>query len=317
MIASFIPLEFIMTRSLLFVLLFASSVFGQDAKKIPLLLIDGQNNHDWKSTTAALVATLKKTGRFDVTVATSPGRKGTKEQWASWRPSFDKARVVLSNYNGQPWPKPVQEAYVKFVENGGGAVNVHAANNAFQGWKTWNRMIGLGWRNNKFGPRVTVDGKTGKQIRTPPGEGPGAGHGPQHPFLVTVREPEHPIMKGLPTWWLHAKDELYHGQRGPGEDMLILSSAYSDKKKGGTGAHEPITWVIPHGKGHVVTTVLGHVWGGQKATPALQCVGFQTIVARSCEWAATGRVTLAVPAAFPDDKTTSTVPPAKLDWKTL
>lgn len=287
---------------------------AQDAAKIPVLLIDGQNNHDWAATTRKIVATLNKTGRFEVTVSTSPGRKGTKEEWAAWRPDFSKAKVVLSNYNGQPWPEEVRKGYTEFVEAGGGAVNVHAANNAFQGWKTWNRMIGLGWRGNKFGERVTIDDKTGKQIRTPVGEGPGAGHGPQHAFLITVREPNHPIMKGLPNWWLHAKDELYHGQRGPGQNMTILSSAYSAKEKRGTGQHEPITWVIPHGKGHVVTTVLGHVWRGQKEHPALHCVGFQTIVARSCEWAATGKVTIPVPAAFPTDKKISLVDPDKLDW---
>jgi len=306
-----------MIRSLVVGLVLATAVSAQGTKKIPLLVIDGQNNHDWAATSAEIIATLKQTGRFDVTVSTSPGKKATKEEWAAWRPDFSKARVVLSNYNGQPWPDPVKKGYTAFIENGGGGVNVHAANNAFQGWKTWNRMIGLGWRNNKFGPRVTVDGKTGAQIRTPAGEGPGAGHGPQHPFLITVRAPEHPIMKGVPTWWLHAKDELYHGQRGPGENMKILSSALSAKEKRGTGAHEPITWVIPYGKGNVVTTVLGHIWRGQdpKDRSALHCVGFQTILARSCEWAATGKVSIPIPSTFPTDKASSQVMPAEVVWK--
>ncbi|NRA95616.1 MAG: ThuA domain-containing protein [Planctomycetes bacterium] len=284
------------------------------AEEIRVLIIDGQNNHGWAGTTKAMKATLEATRRFSVTVSTSPGKKGTKEQWAAWRPAFKDHQVVVGNYNGQPWPDAVNNAYLAFVADGGGAVNVHAANNSFTNWKEWNKLIALGWRGPKFGDRVTVNDKTGAQIRTLKGKGPGAGHGRQHVFLVTVRAKEHPIMKGLPTWWKHAKDELYHGQRGPGQDMQILSSAWSDPKSGGTGDHEPITWVVPHGKGNVVTTVLGHHWGGQKDFDALHCVGFQTILARACEWAATGKVTIQVPKGFPTDKATSISAPGEISW---
>ncbi|MAG55009.1 MAG: hypothetical protein CMJ83_01830 [Planctomycetes bacterium] len=297
-------------------------VFTQDtaqtpAAKVRVLIIDGQNNHDWKATTAATKATLEHCGRFVVTVSTSPGKKATAEQWAAWRPEFGKHQVVLCNYNApNKWPEPVCKAFLAFIAAGGGCVNVHAANNAFRNWKTWNDLIGLGWRRPNFGDRITVNDKTGGLNRILKGVGRGAGHGRRHEFLVTVREKDHPIMKGIPTWWMHAKDELYHGQRGPGENMTVLSSAWSDPKSGGTGAHEPITWVIPHGKGHVVTTVLGHHGRGQKGHDALHCVGFQTILARACEWAATGKVTTAIPKGFPKDKKTSIVKPGDVNWGT-
>ena len=40
---------------------------------------------------------------------------------------------------------------------------------------------------------------------------PGAAgsQGLQHEFPVTVREPDHPIMRGLPVTWLNGRDELY------------------------------------------------------------------------------------------------------------
>ena len=44
--------------------------------------------------------------------------------------------------------------------------------------------------------------------------------------------PDHPITRGMPAEWMHAKDELYHGQRGPAKHMEILATAYSDKAKG-------------------------------------------------------------------------------------
>ena len=169
---------------------------------------------------------------------------------------------------------------------------VHAANNAFQDWPAWNDMIGLGWRDNKFGERITLD-EQGEVVRTPKGEGPGAGHGPQHEYTVKIRDAEHPVTKGLPAEWLHAKDELYHGQRGPAKDMLILATAFSDKAKGGTGTNEPMIWTIPYGKGRVFTTVLGHVSGDD--ITALKDPGFQIVVARGSEWAATGAVTIPVP----------------------
>lgn len=266
------------------------------AEKLRMLIIDGQNNHNWKAMTPPMTAALEATGRFAVEVATTPEKNASAEAWDSFRPDFAKYDVVLSNYNGQPWPDRVQKALEAYVANGGGLAVVHAANNAFEGWPEWNKMIGLGWRNNKFGDRVTMDDQ-GNVVRTPRGEGPGSGHGPQHEYLVVVRDAEHPIMKGLPKEWMHARDELYHGQRGPAEHMHILATAYSAPDKKGTGTNEPMIWVIPYGKGRVFTSVLGHV--GSPGDPAIQCVGFQTTVARGAEWAATGKVTLPVPDNFP------------------
>lgn len=262
------------------------------AEPLKLLIIDGQNNHDWKSTTPVLKAFLTKTGRFEVDVATSPPGKATPEAWDAFRPDFSRYAVILSNYNGELWPEEVQKNLEQFVMNGGGLVIVHAANNAFPQWGEWNKMIGLGWRGADFGDRITVD-DAGNIVRTPPKEGPGASHGAQHEFTIIARDREHPVMQGLPAEWLHAKDELYHGQRGPARDMHLLATAYAAKDKGGTGAHEPMVWWIPYGKGKVFTTVMGH------GDYSMKCVGFQAIVARGSEWAATGKVTLPIPENFP------------------
>jgi type 1 glutamine amidotransferase len=277
---------------------------GTSAETIRVLIIDGQNNHNWAAMTPPMKATLEKTGRFTVDVATTPPAKSLQEAWEKFRPDFSKYHVVLSNYNGESWPDEVNESLEKYVSGGGGLVIIHAANNAFPGWDEYNKMIGLGWRDPKFGDRLTLS-DDGKPIRTPKGEGPGAGHGPPHEFKVTVRDSDHPVTKGMPTEWMHAKDELYHGQRGPAENMHILATAYSAKDKGGTGAHEPMIWWIPYGKGRVFTTVMGHVMGDE--TVAIQCVGFQTVMNRGCEWAATGRVTLPVPQNFPSASETKLV----------
>jgi hypothetical protein len=276
--------------------------------RVRVLIIDGQNNHDWPRTTAALREALEATGRFTVSVSTTPPKGQPPDAWDAWRPDFTRVDAVVSDYNGEAWPERVQQAFVAFVEEGGGAVIVHAANNPFPDWPEFNRMIGLGWRKADFGDRLTVDDASGEVRRTPRGEGPGAAHGPAHEFRITVRRPEHPIMQGLPHVWMHGEDQLSHGQRGPAEDLTVLDSAYSAPEHGGTGAHEPMTWVVRYGKGQVVTTLLGHQWHDQANRPALDCVGFRTVFTRSVEWAGTGRVTIPVPASFPTADAPSHVP---------
>lgn len=261
------------------------------AEKIGVLIIDGQHNHNWKATTPVVKEALEKTGRFEVTVATTPGPKDPKEDWDKFRPDFSKCQVVLINYHGQPWPKEVNDAMTKFIEGGGGLVFYHAAVFSHQGWPEWNKMMGMGWRQASFGDRLALDDE-GKLVRMEKGKGPGSGHGPAHPFEVIVRDKEHPVMKGLPEKWLHVKDELYHGMRGPCENVSILATAFSAKDKGGTGMHEPMVWTVSYGKARVFVSVLGH----DAAATAVPDTA--TLLARGAEWAATGQVTIPVPAEF-------------------
>jgi len=268
---------------------FASPAPAADAEKIGVLIIDGQNNHDWKATTPVIKAMLEKTGRFNVEVLTSPPKGAPAEQWAGFKPDFSKYGVVFSNYNGQPWPEEVNKAFEKYMENGGGLVVYHAANNSFLQWPEWTKGVGLLWQNAEGGDRVALD-DAGKVVRTPKGEGPGAGHGPQHPYECVVRDPDHPVTKGLPAKFMHVKDELYQGQRGPAENMHILVTAWADPARKGTGAHEPLAWTVPWGKGRVFVNLLGHD-GTSVSDPA--CTA---LMVRGTEWAATGAVTIPPPA---------------------
>jgi uncharacterized protein len=290
-----------------------------DAPKIKVLIVDGQNNHQWANTTPLLKKILEDTGRFTVDGSTSPpakpspprlardatpAQKSVHEEklkthatvetefrakstdlWKNWRPMFAHFDVVVSNYNGETWPEGARAAFVAYVKNGGGFVSYHAANNAFPEWAEYNEMIGLGgWgdRTEKSGPYLRLrDGAWIKDLTA----GIGGSHGPQHEFIVEVRDPEHPITRGLPAKWKHAKDELYDRLRGPAVGVTVLASAFSDK----TQEHEPVLMVIPYGKGRVFHTTLGH------AVDAVNGLGFQTTFARGTEWAATGKVTLPSP----------------------
>jgi type 1 glutamine amidotransferase len=260
------------------------------------MIVDGQNNHDWKSTTPVMKKALEESGLFTVDVSTSP----SGNDLAGWKLDFAKYQVVVSNYNGANGPDDVQKSFVDYVKNGGGVVIVHAANNSFGDWKEYNEIIGLGgWggRNEKSGPYVYY--KDDKLVRDE-AKGNGGSHGAQHEFQVIVRDTEHPITKGMPTVWMHAKDELYDRLRGPAENMTVLATSWSDPKTGGRGADEPMIFTISYGKGRIFHTPMGH------ADYSMKCVGFITTLNRGPEWAATGQVTQEVPDDFPTkDKTSS------------
>ena len=179
------------------------------------------------------------------------------------------------------------------MKNGGGLVVIHAANNAFGKWDEWNEMIGLGgWggRNEKSGPWVYW--QSGEIVRDL-SKGRGGSHGVQHPFPIDVREPDHPIMKGLPPRFMHAKEELYNQLRGPAKNLTVLATALSPKDKRGSGRHEPVVMAIEYGKGRSCHNVLGH------AAAQMRSVAFIVLFQRGAEWAATGKVTQQVPADFP------------------
>ena len=265
------------------------------AAPLKALILDGQNNHDWKSSTPHLKQVIEATGLFAVDVATAPGKGG---DMGTFRPKFADYQVVVSNYNGERWTKETEEALVDFVRKGGGFVPVHAANNAFPDWKGFNEMIGVGgWggRDEKSGPWLHWEGKLIRDLSP----GPGGSHGKQHAFLMETRAPEHPVMKGLPTRWMHAKDELYDRLRGPAENVTVLATAYSDPATHGTGKNEALLFAIQFGRGRVFHTALGHNNGPDLTSQ--KCAGFIITLQRGVEWAATGKVTQKVPADFPGE----------------
>lgn len=279
--------------SLLLAAMLAAPVCSPAAEKLNVLIVDGQNNHDWRSTTPHLKQVLEASGRFLITVATSPGAGGDLK---GFKPTFAGYQAVLSNYNGESWSPETRAALVNYVRDGGAFVSVHAANNSFPDWPEYNELIGVGgWggRTEKSGPWLYWEEKLVRD--TSPG--PGGSHGAQHPFKMITRAPEHPIMAGLPAEWMHAKDELYDRLRGPAKNLTVLATAWSDPATNGTGKHEPLLFALSYGKGRVFHTALGHNNGADLT--AQRCVGFITTLLRGTEWAATGKVTIPVPTDFP------------------
>ena len=285
--------------------------------KLKALIVDGQNNHEvWPKSTIMMKQYLEDTGLFTVDIQRTKftwqakreqaflkyaGLAPTEDLNASkpdpdFAPEFSKYDVVVSNFgwNAADWPAETRKAFENYMENGGGLVSVHAADNSFPLWKGYNRMIGLGgWgnRNEKDGPYIYYNDE-GKLIRDT-SKGRGGTHGAQLEIPVTVRVSDHPITKGMPKHFLTTRDECYAKLRGPAEKMTVLATGEDAGRSDGKGRHEPILMTIDYGKGRVFHTTLGH------DTPALEGVAFITTFLRGTEWAATGKVTQALPKDFP------------------
>jgi type 1 glutamine amidotransferase len=290
--------------------------FSAEAK-LKVLIVDGQNNHEvWPKSTIMMKQYLEETGLFEVDVCR------TQFIWMAERekaylplagvgetqdlkepkmdpdfiPAFKNYDVVVSNFGWKAadWPEETQKALEKFMKKGGGFVSVHAADNSFPDWHEYNKMIGLGgWgdRNEKDGPYVYYTNE-GVLVRdTTPGSA--GSHGPQHLIPITVRVANHPITKGMPEVWMTTKDECYAKLRGPGENMTILATGKDMSGKAPTDRHEPILMVLDYGKGRVFHTTLGH------DDYSCEGVGFIISFIRGVEWAATGKVTTAIPYDFP------------------
>ena len=190
-------------------LFFAAAGVGLAAQRA--LLIDGASNdgRDWNQESGPVKAILESQGLFQVDVETATAQS---------QPVFEKYKLIVLNYGGNAWPVTTLAALDKYVTNGGGIVALPGADGAFPDSSSYNLMLGVSaaanrdehsgplwfYRNGNVAYDDTTPGKAGKFI--PPGE----------PFLITIRDTEHPITKGLPLSWLHVPDELVGRVRGPG-----------------------------------------------------------------------------------------------------
>src|SRR5262249_26175632 len=170
------------------------------------------------------------------------------------------------------WTDANKTAFADAVRGGKGLVVYHHASSAFvsgsESDKGFEKVIAGGWRKQ-------------------------GNHGKRHEVPGASRKPTHPITKGLPAEFQHANDELYQNSvMFP--DNVVLATAFSDAAKDpkNTGKHEPVVWVARYGQGRVCENVLGH------DVAAMNSPGFQTLLVRGVEWAATGEAAAPVPAGL-------------------
>lgn len=227
---------------------------------IKLLIITGDNAHDWKATTPVLEKFFTDSGKFKVDVTSTPAKDLTDENLA-------KYDVLVLNYHdakkpeGSVWTDANKQAFLKAVREGKGLVVYHFASAAFArpNWPEFEQAIAGGWRSQGY-------------------------HGPPHEFTVKKTAVKHPVSNGLPESFAHITDELYSASMRT-RGSLVLATAYSDPAKPmGTGMDEAVVWVNHFGKGRVFNCALGH---DAKAVADPPCAAWYV---RGAEWAATGKV---------------------------
>ncbi len=257
------------SRAILLIAIFCvGSLLAQTPPKIKVLILTGINNHEWAKTTPILRQYLEETGRFDVRVNEEVRGNGPE--------TFAPYDVLVLNYTdrhhteGPWWDNRAREAMMDFVRNGKALVCYHASNNAFWGWDEYDKMVGGTWRET-------------------------ANHTPYHSYTVKIIDPDHPITKGMPPTFAET-DELYENLTlQPG--IHVLATAYDDLTNCGkqthhcgSGTDQPMMFTYQYGMGRVFQTTLGH------DVKSIQGQGFRLTFVRGTEWAATGQVTIPVPA---------------------
>ena len=232
------------------------------AEKIRVLLLTGNNNHDFKTSTPFVKKILEESGKFTV-IETVPPKGMTADELAK----FD---VIVSNWNSwkntknaEGWPDEVKQAYLDFVKNGKGHVNVHAGGSSFyKGWDEYRKVVLMFWEKGK------------------------TGHGRQHEFTVNIDDKTHPVTAGIKDFNIF--EELWE-KPGVVEDARAIASAEHATKK--DGKKHPVIIVGQYGKGRCLATTLGH------GVKNMANDGFKQVLLRGTEWAATGKVSDGAAAA--------------------
>jgi uncharacterized protein len=227
---------------------------------IPTLVVSGANNHDWEWTSRNLRQILLTTGKFDVTITTDPATALADAAGVA------KYKLFVLDYNGPRWGEAAEKNFLAAVSGGAGVAVIHAADNAFPGFAEYEKLVGHLWRE-------------------------GTGHGNFHAYDLRITDYTHPITRGLGEIRQHP-DELYHNLvNTQNAAHKTIAVSHSSKESGGSGKDEPMILVGEYGRGRVFHTPLGHVWKGKEETKSSQNDWqFHRVLARGCEWAATGDV---------------------------
>lgn len=212
------------------------------AGPIRALIVGGGQHHDFNRWfNQADVATLSRDGLATVSYTDQPD---------AILPALAGLDVLYLS-NNQPLPDPALRAAIfDFVGSGRGLLLIHPAL-----WYNWND-----WPEYN---RLLVGG--GSRSHPPYGE-----------FEVTVVDPTHPIMAGVPERFT-IRDELYRTEKDPlGPPIVILATGHEKA----TGRTYPVAWIVQHPRGRIFCCSLGHD-GAAHEHPA-----FQAMLRNGLRWAA-------------------------------
>lgn len=197
-------------------LFFTSSCKNENISKA--LIVTGQGNHMWMSSSEAIKHILDETGLFSTTVLLSPPEG---EDMSGFKPDFSEYNLVVVDYEGDAWSEETNAALMEYVNTGGGVVMFNTRSDP----------------GGVVPPSITVSER--------------------HSFEVRSSAADHPITNGLPVRWIQPDDQIIQGLEVAGDDSQILATAFSDTSFAGSGKREPILVARNFGKGRIFATMIG------------------------------------------------------------
>jgi len=199
-------------------ILMASVISCTQTAENKVLIITGQGDHDWQTSSAGIKEILDETGLFTSEILVVPS-KGA--DMSGFNPKFAKYKLVVLDYEGDVWPETAYAAFTNYLNNGGGVLLY----------------------NIKRDPGEAVAEDITNSER--------------HNFEIRTRITDHPVTKGLPVRWMHPDDVIIQGLKLSGNDVKILATAFSDTTKGGSGKPEPVIAAMNSGQGRIFATMIG------------------------------------------------------------
>jgi len=239
---------------LLILFLINQSACESHSKTIRVLILSGRNNHEWQQTTGFLENMFQQTGNFKTKITNQPDTLKFAD--------FEKFDVVLSNWNSWPendlrWPEQTEKALLQFIENGGGFVTFHSSTSAFYKWPEFQEISTAAWIMDT------------------------TSHGKPSETKVEITGAEHPVTHGMKAFEIF--DELWINT-AKNHKFEVLGTATNEELTQNGMEKQPAIMVAGYGKGRIFHTILGH------DLKAMESEGFQLLLLRGTEWAATGKV---------------------------
>jgi len=227
-------------------------------QKFRLLILNGRNNHDWEQTGAVLQAMFQAHKGFQTEITTRPDTLTFQ--------SLKQVDVLVSNWNSWQendlrWSETTEDGLPEFIRQGGGFVTLHASSSVFYQWEEFREITTASWEEDTH-------------------------HGELCPVHVEVHSQDHPVTRGLSNFVIY--DELWMDARS-NEKFTSLAYATKADPEEKTGEKQAAVMVADYGEGRIFHTILGH------DARTMRNTGFQTLLIRGAEWAATGQVSTVIP----------------------
>lgn len=240
-----------MTKAFALLLVAASaSVFAADtAKPIKALMVCGGCCHDYPNQKHIIEDGVKKRATVEFTIV-HEGNDRTNRVSIYEKPNWWKGYDVI--VHNECFGMITDDSFVENIaaahKAGVPAVMLHCSTHSYRAAKTdaWREVLGLRSMSHDTRRDMTV-----KNVKA-----------------------EHPVMKGFPTEWPDAKDELYRNEK-VWPTVTALATSYSVESK----KDHVVIWLNQTGDARVFATTLGH------ANETMQSDVFVDLVTRGLLWA--------------------------------